>query len=184
LVRWVAPTFFIAREASVDAGGIEVRVAAAEQDELAERLRPLVARVVESMGLELVDLVLRGSRGSRLLRVDIDRAGVPGVDVGDCQRASREIGAALDQADPIPSHYTLEVSSPGIDRPIRTPDDIRRNAGRRVVVRATVGTDSQRAYRGRLVGHEEGCLVVSDDREGEVRIPLGQLLDARQEVAP
>ena len=159
-------------------------MAAAEQSGLADQLRPLVTRVVESMGLELVEFVLKGTRGSRLLRVDIDRAGVPGVNVDDCQRVSRELGVALDEADTIVSRYVLEVSSPGIDRPIRTPDDIRRNTGRHVFVVATDEQNTKRSYRGRLLGQDEGCLVLSDKEKGEIRIPLSGVVEARQELAP
>jgi len=157
-------------------------VAAAKHSGLADDLRPLVTRVVESMGLELVELVIKGSHGSRLLRVDIDRAGVPGVNVEDCRQVSRELSAALDDADPIASRYVLEVSSPGIDRPIRTPDDIRRNTGRRVYISATDEQDVQSSYRGRLLGHDDGCLVLSDDEQGEIRIPLNGIVEARQEL--
>lgn len=163
-------------------GGIGVCVAPVEQSALVDRLRSLVARVVESMGLELVELVLKGPRGSRLLRVDIDRPGVPGVDVEDCRRVSRELEAALDEVDLIASRYTLEVSSPGVDRPIRTPDDIRRNTGRRVIVAADDEQDVKRLYRGRLLGYDEGCLVLSEDEQGEMRIPLAGIIEARQEL--
>jgi len=152
------------------------------QSALVDRLRSLVARVVESMGLELVELVLKGTRGSRLLRVDIDRPGVPGVNVEDCRRVSRELEAALDEVDLIASRYTLEVSSPGVDRPIRTPDDIRRNTGRRIIVTAADEQDVKRPYRGRLIGHDGGCLVLSDDEHGEIRIPMTRIIEARQEL--
>lgn len=157
-------------------------MAAAKESGLADELRPLVARVVESMGLELVELVLKGSRNHRLLRVDIDRAGVPGVNVEDCRQVSRELSAALDDADPISSKYVLEVSSPGIDRPIRTPDDIRRNTGRRIYVAATDDRDLQRSYRGLLIGLDHDCLMMLDDERGEIRIPLNGIVEARQEL--
>ena len=157
-------------------------MAPAKQSGLADQLRPLVTRVVESMGLELVELVLKGTRGSRMLRVDIDRAGVPGVNVDDCQRVSRELGDALDDANLIDGRYTLEVSSPGIDRPIRTTDDIRRNTGRRVFVTAADEQNVKRSYRGRLLGHEDDCLVLSDDEQREIRLPLDGIVEARQEL--
>jgi ribosome maturation factor RimP len=157
-------------------------VAAAKQSGLADALRPLVERVVESKGLELVELVMKGSRGNLLLRVDIDRPGVPGVNVEDCRTVSRELSVALDDADLIPSRYVLEVSSPGIDRPIRTLDDIRRNTGRRVSVATLDERNSKRSYRGRLLGHDDGCLVLSDDEQGEIRLPLDGIVEARQEL--
>ena len=176
------PPFFMAREAPAGPGGIGVCVAAAKQSGLADQLRPLVVRVVESLGLELVELIIKGTRGNRLLRVDIDRPGVPGVNVEDCRHVSRELGAALDDADLIASRYVLEVSSPGIDRPIQTPDDIRRNTGRRVFVATADEQNVKRSYRGRLLGHDDDCLVVFDDEEGETRIPLTGIVEARQEL--
>jgi ribosome maturation factor RimP len=88
----------------------------------------------------------------------------------------------LDEADNIASKYVLEVSSPGIDRPIRTPDDIRRNTGRYVFVAATDEQNTKRSYRGRLLGQDEGCLVLSDKEKGEIRIPLSGVVEARQEL--
>jgi ribosome maturation factor RimP len=169
------------READAEPGSSEVRLAATQRSGLADQLRPLVERVVESMGLELVELVLKGTRGNRVVRVDIDRPGVPGVNVDDCQRVSRELGAVLDELDLIASRYMLEVSSPGIDRPIRTTDDIRRNTGRRVFVACTGADGAKRTYRGRLIGESDACLLLADDEEGELRIPLGEIDEARQE---
>jgi ribosome maturation factor RimP len=146
-------------------------------------LAELAARIVGEADCELVDLALRASGGHRMLRVIIDRAGDRGVDLDDCQRVSRALGTALDERDLIPSRYTLEVSSPGIDRPIRTADDIRRNTGRRVAIVAEEPQTGRRTVRGRLVGSSAGCLLVFDDDAGtEKRIPLERIVDARQDV--
>jgi ribosome maturation factor RimP len=150
---------------------------------LADELRPLVERVVESMGLELVELVLKGPRGKQTLRVDIDRAGLPGVGLEDCRRVSRTLSDALDEADPVPTKYVLEVSSPGADRPIRTTDDIRRNTGRRVAVEAKdEKTGETLTYRGKLVGQDGDCVVLDADGTGEIRISLDTFIEARQEL--
>ncbi|MBI5025635.1 MAG: ribosome maturation factor RimP [Nitrospirae bacterium] len=90
---------------------------------LKERLRELILPIMDAMGYELQDVELLGKGGRFLLRVIIDKDG--GVTLNDCEKASREIGAMLDVEDPIPSSYVLEVSSPGLDRPLRNPGDER-----------------------------------------------------------
>jgi len=148
---------------------------------------PVLQGIVESIlareGLELVELVQRGATGRRVLRLDIDRAGPDGVNVDDCQRVSEALSLALDEADSIPGGYTLEVSSPGTDRPIRTADDIRRNVGRLIAVTATDPDGTSRDYRGPLRGENGGCLLLDDEACGPTRIPLQRIVRAQQEVA-
>jgi ribosome maturation factor RimP len=112
---------------------------------LREKLLPLLEPLVEGLGYELVDLEFL-SQG--LLRIYIDRA--QGISVDDCERVSREVSALLDTADPIPSAYTLEVSSPGLDRVLRTPGHFERFVGERVKVELKVARDGRRRYTGRL----------------------------------
>ena len=145
-------------------------------------LRQLASRAVGEAGVELVDLVFRRSGSNSVLRLDIDRAGEAGVGIGDCQRVSRAMSFALDQMDLIPSSYQLEVSSPGIDRPIRSDDDIRRNTGRRVRVLAESSEKERRSYRGRLLGAESDCLVLDTGAGEPLRVPLGQVVKAQQDL--
>ena len=145
-------------------------------------LRQLASRVVGEAGVELVDLVYRRSGNSSVLRLDIDRAGKAGVGIEDCQNVSRAMSAALDEKDVIPSSYQLEVSSPGIDRPIRSADDIRRNTGRRVHVLAEDSGNQRRSYRGRLLGAEKGCLLLETDAEKPLRVPLERVVKAQQDL--
>ncbi len=149
--------------------------------ELLGELRRRAERVAEAAGVELVELSLRGSGRRRVLRVDIDRAGPAGVGLEDCQRISNDLGEDLEHSELLSSGYVLEVSSPGVDRPIRTPDDIRRNTGRRVVVTTTEPVEGRSEFRGVLKGQDGECLHVADD-EGELMIPLVHVLKARQEV--
>jgi ribosome maturation factor RimP len=100
-------------------------------DELEERVRSLVEPVLARHGVELVALELRRGR-TRLLRVVADREG--GIDLDTCARVSEELSRVLDADDPIAGTYTLEVSSPGLDRPMRTAAEFRRALGRRVRV--------------------------------------------------
>ncbi len=98
-------------------------MATARHAELVSGLERLATRVTAEAGLELVEVSLRGSSRRRVVRVDIDRAGPDGVGLQDCQRVSEALGLELDREELLHSGYTLEVSSPGIDRPIRTPDE-------------------------------------------------------------
>lgn len=138
-------------------------------------------RLAAEAGLELVDVALRGSSRRRLVRVDVDRAGPEGVTLDDCQRLSRRLGESLDEADLIPEPYVLEISSPGIDRPIRSADDIRRNTGRHVVVQANAEAGDA-TFHGVLLGEEAGCLRLASEAGEELRIPLATVVLARQDV--
>jgi ribosome maturation factor RimP len=146
-------------------------------------LERLVVRVVGELGLELVEMGLRGSSKKRVLRLDIDRAGPGGVGLEDCQRVSKCLGEALEDDDMIQSSYVLEVSSPGIDRPIRTDDDIRRNAGRRIQIETTEPIEGRNVFAGVLVGAEEDWLELRIDDQEVLKIPRNRIQMARQEAS-
>src|SRR6266576_6729501 len=100
-----------------------------------EHIRAIAERVARSHGLEIWDIVRRRERQGQVVRVFIDRPGPAAtpeesVSIEDCELVNREIGTILDVEDPLPFAYTLEVSSPGLDRPLRNKDDYRRFAGR------------------------------------------------------
>ena len=150
---------------------------------LLEELERLAARVVADVGLELVEMSLRGSSKRRVLRLDIDRAGPGGVRLEDCQLVSKQIGPALEEANLLDASYVLEVSSPGIDRPIRTDDDIRRNAGRRVQIETTEPIDGRKTFAGVLVGAEANWLELRIDDQEVLKIPRDRIQVARQEAS-
>ena len=150
---------------------------------LLEELERLAARTVSDTGLEIVELSLRGSSKKRVLRLDIDRAGPGGVKLEDCQLVSKHIGAALEDAGLIRNGYMLEVSSPGIDRPIRTDDDIRRNAGRRIRIETTEPIEGRKVFAGVLVGGEADWLELRIDEEEVLKIPRNRIQTARQEAS-
>src|SRR5919206_5304930 len=97
------------------------------------RIRELVQPTLDFLGYDLYDLALTGSGGHTTLRVQIDRP--EGVSLDDCERVSKSLSALLDQADPLPTRYDLEVSSPGAERPLRNLEDYRRFIGKRANVR-------------------------------------------------
>jgi len=150
---------------------------------LLEKLERLAAKTVSDTGLEIVELSLRGSSKKRVLRLDVDRAGSGGVKLEDCQLVSKHIGAALEDAGLFRNSYVLEVSSPGIDRPIRTDDDIRRNAGRRIRIETTEPIEGHKVFAGVLVGGEADWLELRIDEEEVLKIPRNRIQMARQEAS-
>ena len=115
---------------------------------LREKLIGLVEPLLANLGYELVDLELSTGHGSGMLRVYIDQ--LAGVGIEDCERVSREISALLDVHDPIPTAYRLEVSTPGLDRVLRTPAHFGRFAGERVEIELAAPREGRRRFTGRL----------------------------------
>ena len=115
---------------------------------LREKLIGLIEPLLANLGYELVDLELSAGYGSGMLRVYIDREA--GVGIEDCEKVSREVSALLDVHDPIPTAYRLEVSTPGLDRMLRTPAHFERFAGQRVEIELAAPRDGRRRFTGRL----------------------------------
>jgi ribosome maturation factor RimP len=115
---------------------------------LREKLIALSEPLLEQLGYELVDLEYAAGRTHAVLRVFIDRP--EGVGLDDCERVSHELAALLDVEDPVPSAYTLEVSSPGLDRVLRVPSHFQRFVGERIWLELQIARDGRRRYTGRL----------------------------------
>lgn len=126
-------------------------------------LRERLASGVAALGFELVDAELVGGRQHQTLRVYID--GPQGVTIDDCAEVSRQLSAVLDVEDPFPGSYTLEVSSPGLDRPLVTPADFRRFQGATVKVRLFSALDGRRNFTGRVMDTTADEVVVEVDNE-------------------
>ena len=141
-----------------------------------ENLRRPIEAAVHGLGYELVGIEYHAQGRRSLLRVYIDTP--DGVNVDDCERASRQISSALDVDDPIRGQYVLEVSSPGLDRPLFTDEHFRRFAGHRVKLRISPPLDGRRNFSGMLLGMRENAVVVIQDDQ-EVAIPLHQIEQAR-----
>lgn len=143
---------------------------------LREQLITLAEPLLGQLGYELVDLEYAPGRTRALLRVYIDRP--EGVGIEDCERVSHELSALLDVTDPVPMAYTLEVSSPGLDRVLRTRAHFERFVGERVWVELGVPREGRRRYTGRLESLDaEGIELVVDG--AIVRVPFAEISRAR-----
>jgi ribosome maturation factor RimP len=148
-----------------------------------ERIGSLASTMAVSMGVEVVNIDFRRRGEDSLLRIDIDRSGARGVTIDDCRKFSLALEIALDaleQEKTVDQSYTLEVSSPGIDRPITTDDDVRRNTGRKVSISIDT-SDSTRTIVGTLLGLEDGRLkILSDESNKEETFSWAEVVHATQ----
>ena len=142
------------------------------QTELDELLRP----AIENMGLELwsLEFMSQGRRG--LLRIFIDEQ-ERGVTLEDCERVSREVSAVLDVEDPFAGAFTLEVSSPGLDRALHTKDQYERYVGSTLKVRLRIGYEGRRNFSGVLMGVEQEDVVLRNGEE-EYLFPISSIENA------
>ena len=146
-------------------------MAAVENKELLERLTEIGERSAMGTDIELVEIQLKGSGKARLLRVYIDKAG--GVTHGDCELISQRLGELLDKEDPIPdSSYTLEVSSPGIERRLTKPRDFERVVGQKIRLAVQPPGENRRQLEGRLAQIANGALEVEVAPGNLVHVPL------------
>lgn len=142
-----------------------------------DRIEQIITPSVEGMGYEVVRVQLTG--GERpVLQIMAERADRAAMTVEDCADISRALSAVLDVEDPISGAYTLEVSSPGIDRPLTRPNDYVRFAGFEAKVDMRVAVDGRKRWKGVLRGLEEG-LIVLEHEQGMSRLPLDGVQKAR-----
>ncbi len=134
----------------------------ARNEDIAARVEALAAPLAESLGLALVQVLYRREAAGWVLRLLVERPG-GAVCVEDCGRVSRELSVLLDVEDVVPSAYRLEVSSPGLDRPLVSLADYARFLGREVTLRTHAPQDGRRNYRGRLVAVEGEQLTLEVD---------------------
>lgn len=135
-------------------------------------LRKLIEPAVTALGYQLVGVEL----GPGLLRVYIDHT--DGIGVDDCQAVSYQVSGLLDVEDPVPGQYSLEVSSPGLDRPLFTAGDFERFAGQQVSLKLTLPFEGRRKYRGLLVGLDDEQVIVNAGGQ-EFSFPLDHIDQAK-----
>ena len=143
---------------------------------LRDRLTTLIEPLLIQLGYELVELEFAPARGGGSLRIFIDRP--EGIGISDCERVSREVSALMDVEDPIPSAYSLEVSSPGDDRVLRTHAHFERFKGSRVLVELVAPRDGRRRYTGILQEVSATAVALEVDRQ-RVDVPFGEIAKAR-----
>lgn len=152
-----------------------------------ERVHGIAARVASSYGLEIFDVQYRREGGGMVLRILIDRPGPAAsaeesVSVEDCAHVSRDLSAIFDVEDVVPSSYTLEVSSPGLDRPLRRADDYTRFAGRRAKLVMRQPVDGQSYFKGQLGGVDGDAVLIDAEDGRRHRVPLAIITRAHLEV--
>ena len=131
-----------------------------------DRVREIAERIAASSGLEVIEIEFHGSGNARMLRVYLDKPGaaagdpLAGVTHGDCANFSREFGTILDVEDVMPGSYTLEVSSPGLDRRLIKPADFSRFTGSRLKLTTRQPVDNNRHFEGRLESFTNGRLTL------------------------
>src|SRR3954467_13884659 len=154
------------------------------------RVKEIASRVAASYGLEIFDVQFRREATIVVLRIRLDRPGSrataeDSVTVDECAKVSRDLSAVFDVDDVVPGQYTLEVSSPGLDRPLTRAEDYQRFAGRRAKLVMREKIDGQGYFKGRLGGIEDGpvtvVLIEGEDKRTH-RVPLEAITRANLEV--
>ncbi|MEE8606097.1 MAG: ribosome maturation factor RimP [Nitrospiraceae bacterium] len=150
---------------------------------LTERVRMTAAPIVQALGLDLVEVICCGQGPRTLVRVFIDKPG--GVRVSDCEQLHRSLGHALVVEDPLPHSYTLEVSSPGLDRPFKDHEDYRRSIGRLVNLKLRRPSNGEWRVVGRLTETDEQGVTVEvrrSNRGQPIRLDWEAIAEGRLEV--
>ena len=152
-----------------------------------DTIRAIAERVAQARGLEVWDIQSRREVTGHVVRVFIDRPGPAAtpdesVSVEDCAEVNRELSTILDVEDPLPFAYTLEVSSPGLNRPLRSDGDYMRFAGRLAKIVVSQAVDNQKAFEGRLRGVENDAVLLEAPNGRMHRLPLKLITRGRLEV--
>jgi ribosome maturation factor RimP len=143
---------------------------------MVDKIRSVVTGAIEAAGYELVEIEWKREAGGWVVRLFVDRP-EGGMSLDDCQRVSHQISPVLDVADVIPQAYSLEVSSPGLNRPLRTVDHFRRFRGEKAKVRLIAGVDGRRNFSGTIVGVPDDApsRVVMEVDGKEYTLPIDDL---------
>jgi len=144
--------------------------------DLSDRLNTLLKPLVEDLGYEFVGLEYHTQPQQSVLRVYIDAEN--GVGLEDCERVSREVASLLDVEDPISGHYTLEISSPGLDRPLFTPEQFARFTGEQAKFTVYSPVDGRRKFKGCILGVDDGQVRMEQDG-AEVALSFENIAKAR-----
>lgn len=146
--------------------------------EQTHRVEELIAPSLEALGLELVR-VRYGGPGRPTLQIMIERSDHTALTVDECARASKTVSALLDVEDPIGGAYNLEVSSPGLDRPLTRIGDFERFAGFEAKIEVTASIEGQKRFKGQLLGAENGNVRITQDDGCAVVVPFSTIKKAK-----
>jgi ribosome maturation factor RimP len=147
------------------------------QGAIASKIEEIARRVAESEGLELVEVEVKGGGAHRFVRISIDKPA--GVTHGDCESVSQQVGTILDVEDVVPGgRYTLEVSSPGVERKLFKAEDYQRFQGKKAKITLRDPVDGRRNWDGTLAGFEDGQVALETQPGKTIRFPLGQVQKA------
>ncbi|RJQ13320.1 MAG: ribosome maturation factor RimP [Nitrospiraceae bacterium] len=149
-------------------------------EELKKKITGLIEPVISTLGADLEDVEFNKMGGKGLLRVFVDKP--EGVTIDDCERVSREIETALDVEDLIPFPYVLEVSSPGLDRPLKGPKDFKRFTGKTIRVTTSSPIELQTFFIGKIAVADDDGIVLFLPKDRRVIIPYENISKARLEV--
>ena len=145
--------------------------------QIADSVRDLAEPICESEQMEVVHVEFQREPGGRILRVYIDKPG--GVDLDDCVRISRQLGDMLDVYMETECKYNLEVSSPGLDRPLGRLKDFERFKGNTARIKAATAIDGQKNFKGTLLGVVDGTIKLKASGDKEVGVPFSDIVKAR-----
>jgi len=148
--------------------------------QIAEKVRKIVAKIIENEGLELVHVEVVGSSKNPTVRILIDKDG--GIVHEDCSRVSNQTGDILDEKDSISSAYVLEVSSPGIERGLYSLADFEKFAGQAAKVKTKMPIDGQRNFKGQIIGVEDVEIIFDDKTSGRVQFRFENVKKAKLEI--
>jgi ribosome maturation factor RimP len=155
-------------------------MASMHQEQLLQQIRQLIEPVLRGRQMELVDLSCHFGSGRTIIRCLVDTA--RGITLDELSSANRVIGALLDEHDLIPERYLLEVSSPGLDRPLKNTADFERVIGRRIRVVTSVPVDAKQEHSGELLGANDEAIVLKLDSGDKLQIVLSHIAHAVQEI--
>ncbi|HUU51161.1 MAG TPA: ribosome maturation factor RimP [Nitrospinota bacterium] len=151
------------------------------KDNLIFRIRKIIAPIIHEEGFELVDLQFSKGGKNFFLRIFIDKKD-GGVTLDDCQNISTQVGAILDVEDLIDRRYILEVSSPGLDRPLKKNEDYIRYKGRIVKLNTINSYNNKKNFIGKIIDFKNDILTLKIKNDGIINIPYNQISNARLEI--
>lgn len=143
------------------------------RQEVVSKIEAVAQRVAASDGIEVVEVECKGGGGNQLVRISIDKP--EGVTHADCELVSQQVGTILDVEDVVPGHYTLEVSSPGVERKLLKANDYIRFQGKKAKIVLREPVENQRHLQGTLAGLENGTVSLDTGAGRVLRFPLNQV---------